>query len=168
MKALMRKTIVLMVLLSLCGCAGNSRAKKLVGSPAPYAHMTMFDGSIQVLDQAKGKVAVVAFWSSWCNNSRPVVEELNEFAKTARNRHKFVVYAVSLDKSEDYEALKEKIVYRKLDSVQHVFSGNEGYDELFMAFHGDTFPLVIVIDQKGVVRAVGEDAETALAILRTL
>lgn len=157
------------LLLLLCsGCASNKKVQQMIGSEAPYAHMVMFDGSTQVLDESRGKVTVIAFWASWCNNSRPVIEELNDFARTASNRSKFVVYAVSLDKPEDYEKLKEKIVYRKLSAVEHVYSGNEGLDELFMVFRGESFPLVIVLDERGIVRAVGDDAEVAIRFLQAL
>jgi hypothetical protein len=65
--------------------------------------------------------------------------------------------AVSIDKNEDFEALKGRIQEQGLKSMTHIFSGNDSYDDAFVNLKGKNIPYVVFIDRNGVVRLAEHD-----------
>lgn len=86
-----------------------------------------------------------------------VVERINDYVGSGRAKGASFL-AVSLDKSDQYDSLKEFLKYRNMTHFEHAFSGNESYDEAFLAFQGSDLPLVIVIDPSGKIVGVGNDS----------
>lgn len=140
------------------GCAVN-HGDKFIGQPAPYTRITMLDGTYLPLEALRGKTVALFFWAQWCHRSGPIMARLNEYAQKFRDRKDVVFLAVSTDKLEDLDKLKDRILYQRLDGFQHAFSGNGGGDEAFMAFEGVNLPYLLVIDPSGKVVAAGESEQ---------
>jgi thiol-disulfide isomerase/thioredoxin len=156
----MKKTKILLMaflILSvhLMGCASVSvKARDLVDRSAPAARITMLDGQDRALSEFQGKHLFLLFWTTWCSGSRPAIKEFEELALRYKRHHSFQFLAVSLDKADNLESLKSRIKSDQLDHIIHGFSGNDIYDEAFMALHGDLLPYAVVIDPRGVVKSV--------------
>jgi peroxiredoxin len=138
--------------LFLGGCAPDGA--QLLGRPAPETRFTLLEGDYIALKSYRGKTVVVAFWAQWCTSSGPTVKRLQELAATL-DRDDVVFLAASLDEVKDVGKLKDRIVFQRLDELEHAFSGNAGGDEAFIAFEGRTLPYVVIIDPAGTVRATG-------------
>lgn len=139
----------------VCGCASTGPTSKLqVGEQAPFTKFTKLDGNFLLLDELKGKTVIVVFWASWCNYSRPALVRINDYVKSKLHQDNVVVLAVSVDKASDFQRLLDTINYQHLDNVVHCYSGNDVYDEAFMAFDADNLPHIYIIDPAG--NLVGE------------
>jgi thiol-disulfide isomerase/thioredoxin len=146
---------VLVVSSHLVGCSSVSvKARKLVDKPAPAARITMLDGQDRALSEFQGKHLFLLFWTTWCSSSRPAIKEFEELALRYNRPRSFQFIAVSIDKAENLEVLKQRIQSEHLSHMLHGFSGNDIYDEAFMSLHGDLLPYAVVIDPRGLVKSV--------------
>lgn len=152
--------------LVLSGC-GSVRSAEFVGKEAPYARITMFDGSMKLLQQYRGKTLVLVFWATTCQHSNPVVEAADQLAKQYRGK-KVEFLAVNLDTAAQYDTVALRVRGEKLRNLSHAHSGNEGLDELFMSFKGDSLPLVVVVDERGTVVDMSRSIDGAERFLARL
>jgi thiol-disulfide isomerase/thioredoxin len=112
----------------------------------------LLNGEHIALRSRVGKSVTLLFWATWCPHSRAGIEEFEALARTYKDRPEIEFYAVSVDKNEAYAELKNRIHLQDLESMTHVFSGNDVQDEAFLAFHGERLPYAVFIDDEGVVR----------------
>ncbi len=147
---------LLLGLVLLTGCTMKNDGG-LVPRPAPPVPFQMLDGNYEVLRDHKGKTVVVLFWETTCRFSRSTIRELNELADKYKNNTVF--YAVSIDKPEKLQDLKERIKADELTNLRHSFSGNEGYDEAYMYLQASWIPHLFVIDPSGTIVYAGRDIE---------
>lgn len=153
-------------LAALSSCAIGGRSFEWDGKRAPYARFIMLDGSVVPLDELRGKRAVVMFWATTCRYSRTVMERLNNYAKINARRKNFEVIAVSVDKAEKFDEVRQRINLDDLRSMRHAFSGNDIYDEAYMAFDVGVLPKIFVIDARGVVIASGSSDDVVYQALK--
>jgi peroxiredoxin len=148
--------LVSIFVFGLIGCTSSGPTSKYqIGDPAPYTRFTTIDGKYLAMDEFKGKTVVVFFWAAWCNYSRPALVRVNNFLKKRTDRNEIEVLAVSIDKSSNQQQLLDAIKYQELDTVTNCYSGNDVYDEAFMAFDADTLPHIFIIDKAGRIAAEG-------------
>lgn len=150
-----RRGVVLALALSVIvsGCASLSdQARLLVGSRAPESRLMLMSGEHIALRSRVGKDVALLFWATWCPHSRAGIEEFEALARAYKGRPGVEFYAVSVDKNEAYEELQNRIRIQNLESMTHVFSGNDVQDEAFLAFHGERLPYAVFIDEGGIVR----------------
>lgn len=155
----MRKIVTMLVLCSslflyACAASNSRQATDLVGKLTPYTRFTMLDGDYVGVEEFKGKTTVVVFWALWCNKSRRTLAKLNNFAAS----HKEAVFlSVNIDKAEKLGDLKDRITYTHLDNFKHAFSGNEVYDEAYIAYCGHSLPHIVVINKEGTIVSAGNE-----------
>lgn len=154
--------ILLMVMLSFTACASNNFSR-LIDQPAPETRVTLMEGGALPLDSFRGQTTVLLFWATTCNASRKVVEDINELAAKHANSAKFV--AISLDREGDVERLRQRINGSGLHNLTHAFSGNEAWDEAFLAFGLEYLPAIIVIDPSGKVVSGGNSESAVSSVL---
>ncbi len=163
MKRKVRSWVALFTCIALLsGCSGiSSRAGELVGTRAPETRLTLLDGSYVPLAGYRGKTVILAFWATWCHTADPAIKRLNELAKKYQPES-LTIIAVNLDATDNFEKVRDRVVYQKLSNLEHAFSGNEGQDEAFVAFRGDDLPYFVVMDQQGKVALITKkDSEVA-------
>lgn len=158
MKAKMINAAFCALLVLMCsGCGISARQKELIGVQAPpYTKFQMMDGSYRLIEEYRGKKLVIVFWATHCNAAWPKLRRLEEFAEHS-GRTDVAYLAVSLDKPEDLDLLKERISAVGIHSFAHSFSGNEGYDQAYSAFRGEELPYIIVVDRDGTVLGIDTD-----------
>lgn len=147
---------ILVVLLSGCS-AIESKGKEMIGQEAPGARLMFFDGSEVPLSSYRGKNVSIVFWATWCSYSRSIIERYEALARRYSRRGDMEFIAVSIDKNEDFEVLKGRIKEQGLNSMTHIFSGNDSYDDAFVNLKGKNIPYVVFIDRNGVVRLAEHD-----------
>ena len=153
----MRSFVFLVCVVVLAGCSGLA-GEKLIGKPAPDPRLFhLEDGSQSFLSDYRGKKVALLFWSTTCNSSRPIVKRLGDFASREASNPKVKIIAISLDKADDLQAVKDRVTYEGLHSIEQMFSGNEDYDEAYQYFRGERLPYIVVIDEKGTVIAADTD-----------
>lgn len=133
------------------------KAANLVGRPSPDARLMMLDGTETTLSAQQGRYVALLFWATWCRYSKGAIEDFEELARSYRRRSNVLFFAVSVDRNEDFENLKSRIVSQELESIVHMFSGNDVLDEAYQKFFGELVPMAVLIDPRGVVRYVGTD-----------
>lgn len=147
--------VVLFVIMTgaLAGCfASTKQYEALIGRPVPDARLIMLDGSQHALKSQGGTGIAFLFWSTSCAFSRGAIEEFEELARLYKGRGDLRFLAVSVDPESALSELELRIKEQDLRTVEHVFSGNEGQDEVFLAFNGDRVPYVVFVDPRGIVR----------------
>ncbi len=133
------------------------KAANLIGRPAPDARLMMLDGTETTLSAEQGRYVALLFWATWCRYSKGAIADFEELARIYRRRSDVRFFAVSVDRNEDFEALKGRIATQELESIVHMFSGNDILDEAYQKFFGELVPMAVLIDPRGVVRYVGTD-----------
>lgn len=133
---------------TLISCASTVN-KEMVGQHVSARFTQLSDNDLISLEQYKGKTVVVAFWSTHCTSSRPIMSRLARFAEKFEGRKDVAFIAVSLDKAENIEDVKTRIKYEDFSKLENMFSGNEDYDEAFVALKGERLPYLVVIDPHG-------------------
>lgn len=163
---IIRKLGFSIICLLLIACSGNIKAtRELVGKLVPSTKFTLLDGSYLTTQELRGKTAVITFWATWCNNSRRAIMKVNSLAKGLKGRTDMVFVAVSLDKNEKFQTLKDRIYYDNLDAFVHAFSGNEGDDEAYLSCRGENLPYFVVIDRTGKIVDNGYDVDLVFKAL---
>ncbi len=128
----------------------------LLGELAPDFELTLLDGSVFQLSEKRGKVVVIDFWATWCP---PCVESLpylqRMYSELADDDLIFV--GISLDQARA-EGQVRNMVERK--GITYLI-GIDGESEIAMNYAVTAVPMLLVIDQEGVVRdqKVGFDLE---------
>jgi thiol-disulfide isomerase/thioredoxin len=139
----------------------------LVGKPAPEFTMMAIDapGKPKPLTNKDfaGKVVLIDFWATWCG---PCLKELPEIQKMveayAKSEKPLAVIALSVDDNDGVdliptrtlieETLKEKKITLTGNSVGRLAIDPGG--EIGRAYKANAIPMLVLLDAKGVVRAV--------------
>lgn len=146
------KLKLIFTLLISCSLAACFTSKYEAPKPLPDLRVIMLDGDYATLSEIRGtKPMVLFFWASWCNSSRPFIVNLSEEVPNYPGV-KFV--AVSVNKEADYETLSQFIKEQNLASMEHIFSGNDYYDEAYQTLEVTSIPTAFVIDSSG--QMIGE------------
>lgn len=147
----------------LTACFAN---KYEAPKPLPDLRVIMLDGDYATLSEIRGsKPMVLFFWASWCNSSRPFIVNL---AEEIPNYPGVKFVAVSVNKEADYETLSQFIKEQDLTKMEHIFSGNDYYDEAYQTLEVTSIPTAFVIDSSGQMIGEGHTVSGITSLLDEL
>jgi peroxiredoxin len=137
-----------LVAVALCaGCATTSSAGS--GRAAAEFSLPSLGGGTVSLQAARGKVALIDFWASWCVPCRGELTELEQLARTYRARG-VAILTVNLD--SDREAAQAMV--DQLGLTLPV--GLDADKAVASTYQLPTMPTSFVVDRAGVIRYVHE------------
>ena len=153
LQGLLRNVCIVLVSLAFSACSSGRLNPPLVGRQAPLIQLYQLDGDQTTLNSYRGKTVVLLFWAQWCSRSQRIVRELNAFARD--NRTRATVVGINIDKADKLGDLKTLIEETPLKAIDHYFSGNDIYDEAYVAFDIGEIPTVLILNPEGRVVAQG-------------
>ncbi len=150
------------------GGVAKSKLEGLIGKTAPDFTLTLLDGEGKTKTFARadlaGKVVLIDFWATWC---APCLKELPEIQQLVESYSKakkdVVIIALSQDDDPKEPAEVRKLIESTLKKNSIDLSaapvGKIGLDpsnSVGTAFGVEGFPTLVLLDAKGIVRAVHE------------
>ncbi len=155
------KKLLLPFFLLLSACSSTLESSKL-GARMPVARLYLMDGNTASLDDYSGRDLIVIFWASSCSHSYHALEDISKWKNSDRTASKYQVVSINVDKAEKEAKVKELL--RKLGRTQivHSYSGNDIYDEAYVAFDVSDLPTIFRIDRYGKVKAAGTSLAAVL------
>jgi peroxiredoxin len=118
------------------------------GKPAPELELKDVEGRALRLSDYKGKVVLLNFWATWC---APCRAEMPDLVKWQREYKKRGLQVIGV--THPPEELAEVHEFIKSIEVNYpVALGDERTKAMFDK--GETLPVTVVIDKKGMIREV--------------
>jgi thiol-disulfide isomerase/thioredoxin len=118
------------------------------GKPAPRLELSDIEGRVLRLGDYKGKVVLLNFWATWCAPCRAEMPDLVKWQREYKSRGLQIIGI-----TYPPEELAEVREFIKSTKVNYPIAlGEEQTKAIFDK--GETLPITVVIDKKGVVREV--------------
>ncbi len=138
---MLRAVITLTLLFSLVGSGQKD-------NHAPQLTLRDIQGAALRLSDYKGKVVLLNFWATWCSPCRAEMPDLVEWQRKYRRRGLQII-GVTYPPTELAEARR----FTKSIKVNYPIAlGDKRTKDQFD--QGETLPITVVIDRKGVVREI--------------
>ena len=135
-----------------------SEARAIIANPrlanenlAPGFNVRSLSGDDVSLEKLKGKIVLLDFWATWCGPCRAEMPSVKEVWKKYHG-DQFVIVGVSLDR--DRAALNRYLGAEGITWPQ-VYDGAGFQTSLSRIYGVHAIPHTVLIDQDGIVRAVG-------------
>jgi peroxiredoxin len=142
--------LLLMGLLSLSGCSGESPSTPpagpvAVGQPAPDFTLSDLNGQSYTLSQLRGKVVIVNFWATWCPPCRAEMPSMERLHRELSGQG-LVMLAVNIERDG------RKTVPKFLGASPHSFPVLLDDQETVQRRYGvNKFPESFIIRKDGVI-----------------
>ncbi|HRU15578.1 MAG TPA: TlpA disulfide reductase family protein [Anaerohalosphaeraceae bacterium] len=141
------------------------QSKLIEDSLFPPLEFTDLDGKTHNIKDYRGKVVIIDFWATWCGPCRASTPYLLEVYEKFKDKG-LVILGISLDTSR--KELTDYLEEHKIPWPQY-FDGLGWQNKIWQKIGGNAIPLIIVIDQQGIVRHSGISApEIEQAVSRLL
>lgn len=132
----------------------RQRALRFISEPAlararmaPPFSVTTMDGQRVSMDDLKGKVVLIDFWTTWCGPCREALPRMKDIAKKF-NGQPLVILSVSLDANE--QKWKEFVEKNGMNWAQYRDAGFQG--PIARMFAVTAIPHTFTIDVDGVLQ----------------
>jgi peroxiredoxin len=146
--------VCISVFLTSCGRDGDT---VIPGESAKDFRLDTLSHERFYLNQHKGKVVVLVFWTTWCSICKGELVELNSIKNVSENGD--VVVASICSDPEDINAVKQIVESLKIEYPVLLDKGQTVTGRYMIS----AFPTTIIIDQKGVVSFTREGYNPAIA-----
>lgn len=146
-----RGGVTLAILFAPAACRPPQSAPtehKLVGSPAPDFDLVTQSGEPGrvSLGDARGKVAIVDFWATWCDPCKDSFPHYQVLAE--RHRGSLVMVGISTD--EDPSGISD---FARQTGAKFPLAWDEG-GAVARSYDPETMPTAYILDKNGIVRFV--------------
>jgi len=121
-----------------------------VGGHAPDFRLNDGAGRTMTLADARGRVAIVDFWASWCMPCAPLLPALDRIARQHDGRVQ--VFAIDVDKSDEKAAAFLREHLPDPSPFTHVLSDSSA--DVLGRYGAPGMPTLFVVDAEGRVRLV--------------
>ncbi|HOK67386.1 MAG TPA: TlpA disulfide reductase family protein [Anaerohalosphaeraceae bacterium] len=118
------------------------------GRPFPPLEFTDLEGKTHNIQDYRGKVVVIDFWATWCGPCRAATPYLLETYNAFKDKG-LVILGISLDSNK--KALTDYLKAHEIPWPQY-FDGLGWDNKIWQRLGSGGIPLIIVIDQQGIVR----------------
>ena len=145
------RVLLLAALALLPGSGGAQEVSLALGTQAPAAALEDLDGKpVQLLDFVeKGKLTVLEFWASWCENCEALAPQLAAIQERWGGRVNLVAVAVAVGQNQ-------RRVKRHIEEHQPGYPYVwDGTGEAVRAFNAATTSIVVILDGEGKVAYTG-------------
>lgn len=141
----------MLLLAAVAGLLAPTCARAVgVGDRAPDFTLNDRDGRTTTLTDARGKVAIVDFWASWCMPCAPLLPALDAVAE--RHDGRVQVFAIDIDRSADKSDAFLREHLPSPSPFTHVL--DDASAKVLARYGAPGMPALFVIDPDGVVRFV--------------
>jgi thiol-disulfide isomerase/thioredoxin len=133
---------------------------KMLGKAAPELALTEWRGKAVTAAEMKGKIVVVDFWATWCPPCKRAVPHHNEIAKKYADRGVLMVGACGGGQEERMNAFA--------DETKMEYPTGKASEAVAKAWGMVSPPHYVIVDRKGIVRAVGIRPEAIEKVVEAL
>ena len=116
---------------------------------------TALDGKEVDFAKLRGKVVLLDFWATWCGPCMAKLPEILETNKKYKDKD-FQLVGISLDQDKD---TLEKAVKAKGMDWPEFFDGKGWQNEVAQRFGVEAIPAAFLVDKKGMLHPVDEEAD---------
>ena len=138
-----RFTLLGILVLTAVGCERSApRGQAGAGGPAPQFSATDLDGNTISLEQYKGKVLVINYFTTWCP---PCKAEIPDFIAAYREHKEQGLEFIGVDVGEEPDDVNDFVEQQHINYP--VIAGDKAMEEKFG--HVRSYPTTVVIDRDG-------------------
>lgn len=130
-----------------------SKARQLIGHPAPDFELAALDGGQKRLSDYRGKFVVLDFWATWCGPCRRSMA----FVEQLVDKHPKIV-VLALDIGQSAKTVQD---FGQRNHVPGMILLDE-HGKAKSLYHADRIPMQVLVDPKGVVREIVLGADPSL------
>jgi cytochrome c biogenesis protein CcmG, thiol:disulfide interchange protein DsbE len=112
------------------------------------------DGRIQDFEEIKGKIAVILFWSSWCEPCKLMFKEMESLFENYLDSNNVLIFSINTwERSDDRFTTISEIV-KEFNPGFPIFIDEDDILPYRIGFSG--LPVTVFIDETGVIRFIEE------------